>query len=105
MRSFVLSISCIVMACSTVTYAQSRKAVINIGEMQQQRKEDTLARTEAEKDVLAQARVTKIMPANTLVSVTPRAEISSKRVEEGQRVIFVVVDDVVEAYFAAFKAS
>ena len=38
-----------------------------------------------------------LMPAGTMLVVTPAQEISSKRVEEGQRVMFRVVNDVVEA--------
>jgi hypothetical protein len=38
-----------------------------------------------------------LMPAGTMLVVTPAQEISSKRVEEGQRVLFRVVNDVVEA--------
>lgn len=37
-----------------------------------------------------------LMPSNTIVSVTPREEISSKHIKEGQRVVFVTVKDVVE---------
>lgn len=36
------------------------------------------------------------LPANTLMQVTPSQEISSKRIEEGQKVGFTVVSDVVE---------
>jgi hypothetical protein len=38
-----------------------------------------------------------LMPAGTMLVVTPAQEISSKHVEEGQRVLFRVVHDVVEA--------
>jgi hypothetical protein len=38
-----------------------------------------------------------LMPAGTLLVVTPAQEISSKKVEEGQQVLFRVVHDVVEA--------
>lgn len=36
------------------------------------------------------------LPANTIVVVTPLQEISSKHIEEGQKVSFAVVNDVVE---------
>lgn len=38
-----------------------------------------------------------LMPAGTMLVVTPAQEISSKKVEEGQRVLFRVVHDVQEA--------
>lgn len=38
----------------------------------------------------------RTMPANTMVVVTPLEEITSKRVEKGQKVAFSVVNDVVE---------
>ena len=38
-----------------------------------------------------------LMPAGTMLVVTPAQEISSKRIEEGQQVLFRVVHDVVEA--------
>lgn len=38
----------------------------------------------------------KMMPANTLLSITPLQEITSKRVEVGQQFNFVTVGDVVE---------
>lgn len=41
----------------------------------------------------------KLMPANTLLTVTPLQEITSKRVEVGQRFDFVTVGDVVENGF------
>lgn len=37
-----------------------------------------------------------ILPAGTMLVVTPAQEISSKQVEEGQQVLFRVVNDVVE---------
>jgi hypothetical protein len=37
-----------------------------------------------------------LMPAGTMLVVTPAEEISSKHVEQGQRVLFRVVQDVVE---------
>ncbi len=39
--------------------------------------------------------VSRALPASTLVAVTPDAEITSKRIEVGQKVGFVVVNDVV----------
>jgi hypothetical protein len=38
-----------------------------------------------------------MMPAGTMLVVTPAQEISSKKIEEGQQVLFRVVHDVVEA--------
>lgn len=38
----------------------------------------------------------QMMSANTMLVVTPQQEISSKHVEEGQRVAFQTVNDVVE---------
>jgi len=38
----------------------------------------------------------RLMPANTSLVVTPQVEISSKRIEEGQRFTFLTVGDVVE---------
>lgn len=38
----------------------------------------------------------RVMPENTLVQLTPRQEISSKHIEEGQQVVFVTVGDVIE---------
>lgn len=38
-----------------------------------------------------------VMPAGTMLVVTPTQEISSKTIEEGQQVLFRVVQDVVEA--------
>lgn len=37
-----------------------------------------------------------LLPAGTMLVVTPAQEISSKKVEEGQQVLFRVVNDVVE---------
>jgi len=45
----------------------------------------------------ASEAVAAALPASTLVSVTPESEISSKRVEIGQKVSFSVVNDVLEA--------
>lgn len=38
-----------------------------------------------------------LMPAGTMLVVTPAQEISSKKIEQGDRVLFRVVNDVVEA--------
>lgn len=38
----------------------------------------------------------RMMPESTLVQLTPRQELSSKHIEEGQQVMFVTVGDVVE---------
>ena len=38
----------------------------------------------------------RALPASTLISVTPNAEITSKRVQVGQKVGFTVVDDVMD---------
>lgn len=51
--------------------------------------------------VLAQAPVVpagtqRVLPASTLISVTPDASISSKKVEVGEKVSFSVVNDVTE---------
>ncbi|SMQ74286.1 hypothetical protein SAMN06297468_2517 [Altererythrobacter xiamenensis] len=92
MKSFSFCMALWVAATPTTLLAQSREAVINIGQMQSERQAEVEARAEAD----AKPAKVHMMPANTLVSVTPREEISSKRVEEGQRVAFVVVDDVVE---------
>jgi len=37
-----------------------------------------------------------LLPAGTMLVVTPAQEISSKHIEEGQQVLFRTVDDVVE---------
>lgn len=42
------------------------------------------------------ASVARMLPASTLISVTPNAEITSKKVEVGDKVAFSVVNDVVE---------
>lgn len=39
---------------------------------------------------------TRALPASTLISVTPNAEISSKHVEVGQKVGFTVVNDITD---------
>ncbi|MFM7029132.1 MAG: hypothetical protein ACKOXK_10725 [Chakrabartia sp.] len=44
----------------------------------------------------APAPVARSLPSSTLVSVTPDAEISSKRVEVGQHVSFSVVNDILD---------
>ena len=41
-------------------------------------------------------RVLRFLPAGTLVSLSPLQEISSKRMREGQRFDFMVVEDVAE---------
>lgn len=53
-------------------------------------------RPPAEPAPAAEQRTARMMPANTLVAVTPREEISSKHVERGQKVSFATVNDVVE---------
>ncbi len=40
--------------------------------------------------------VSRALPASTLISVTPDAEISSKHVEVGQKVGFSVVNDITD---------
>ncbi len=40
--------------------------------------------------------VSRVLPASTLISVTPDAEISSKHVEVGQKVGFSVVNDIID---------
>lgn len=40
--------------------------------------------------------VERLLPPNTILSVTPTAEISSKHIEKGDKFIFSVVQDVVE---------
>lgn len=40
--------------------------------------------------------VSRMMPANTMLVVTPREEISSKKIEKGEKVQFLVVSDVLE---------
>lgn len=42
------------------------------------------------------AAVQRMLPASTLLSVTPNAEITSKKIEEGDKVTFSVVGDVTE---------
>lgn len=44
----------------------------------------------------AVAQVGRSMPANTLLTVTPTSEISSKRIELGSKVDFVTVGDISE---------
>ena len=45
----------------------------------------------------AAAPVQRALPASTLISVTPVEEITSKKVEMGQKVAFTVVNDVLDA--------
>lgn len=42
------------------------------------------------------APIVRALPASTLISVTPNAEISSKHVEVGQKVGFTVVNDITD---------
>lgn len=42
------------------------------------------------------ARAEKMLPASTTLTISPVAEITSKRIEKGDKVQFVVVNDVVE---------
>jgi hypothetical protein len=42
------------------------------------------------------APATRMLPAGTIVSLTPLEELSSKHIKEGQRFSFVVVNDVTE---------
>ncbi|WFL76153.1 hypothetical protein P7228_09075 [Altererythrobacter arenosus] len=79
---------------SSGAFAQSQPVEIKVGQLQakaQANAEQKEAEAEAAADI-----ETRYLPASTMVTVTPRAEISSKRVEEGHRVQFVVVDDVVQ---------
>ena len=82
--------------CAAVPVSAQHKPVISIGEMQAEAAAAAEARTEARAEVVQAEVAMQMMPANTIVSLTPRAEISSKRVEEGQKVAFVGVEDVVE---------
>lgn len=44
----------------------------------------------------AYAQTEGALPASTLITVTPNEEITSKKVEVGTRVLFSVVNDIVE---------
>lgn len=83
-------------ACAAVPVAAQHRPVVNIGDMQAQAAAAAEARAEARAEAVQAEAAVRMMPANTIVSITPRAEISSKHVEEGQKVAFVVVEDVVE---------
>jgi len=61
-----------------------------------QLKTDMPAAQQAAAPVAERTPATRLMPANTLLQVTPTQEITSKRIEEGQQVSFVTVGDVVE---------
>ncbi len=43
----------------------------------------------------------RVVPASTMVMVTPLAEITSKKVEEGDQVAFALVNDIVEGGIVA----
>lgn len=52
--------------------------------------------TQVEAITPTQAPTSRSLPAGTILQVTPTEEITSKRVEEGQKVSFLVAADVVE---------
>lgn len=85
----------VVFAMSTVqAFAQSPPAELRLSDLQAQAQTKVEEKAKETEDIATIE--TRYLPANTIVNVTPQAEISSKRVEEGQRVRFVVVDDVVQ---------
>jgi len=55
----------------------------------------SIASAQAE-TAIPQPAAARVVPANTIISVTPLEEISSKHIEKGQKVAFSVATDVVE---------
>lgn len=62
----------------------------------QRAKTDQPTNQQAATPVAERSAPSRLMPANTLLQVTPTQQITSKRIEEGQQVSFVTVGDVVE---------
>ncbi|MXP13597.1 hypothetical protein GRI44_02360 [Altererythrobacter confluentis] len=82
-----------VMIISTSAAAQDRQVEIRVGQSTEKAQPEA---SQYQSVPVSERRIVKMMPENTIVQLSPLQEITSKRIDVGDKVAFAVVSDVVE---------